>query len=148
MLPPPTPGLHCPRTQVSTSVRIGKEKDLRVLFAQGSLTWDYKFIRLALEGDPLIKLAAVTQTTRQSILHQTIDDAEVKSGGFPATLEELSKYRVLVLSDFRAGSAFRSAAGDDREVLRRAGWRGARHGRTRHARRGLELRPASAEYCP
>jgi hypothetical protein len=102
LLPPPTPGLHCPRTQVSTTVRIGKEKDLRVLFAQGSLTWDYKFIRLALEGDPLIKLAAVTQTTRQSILHQTIDDAETKSGGFPATLEELSKYRVLVLSDFRA----------------------------------------------
>lgn len=102
LLPPAIAGLHCPRTQVSTSVRIGKEKDLRVLFAQGSLTWDYKFIRLALEGDPLIKLAAVTQTTRQSILHQTIDDSDSATSGFPSTLEELSKYRVLVLSDFRA----------------------------------------------
>lgn len=102
LLPPTVAGLHCPRTQLSTNVRVGKEKDLRVLFVQGSLTWDYKFIRLAIEEDPLIKLAGVTQTTKQSILHQTIDESDQMAEGFPATLEELSRYRVVVLSNFRA----------------------------------------------
>jgi hypothetical protein len=102
LLPPNVAGLHCPRVQAATNVRVGKERDLRVLFVQGALTWDYKFIRLALEGDPLIKLAGVTQTTQQSILHQTIDESDQMAAGFPDSLEELSKYRVVVLSNFRA----------------------------------------------
>ncbi len=102
LLPPSVPGLHCSRTAATTNVRVGKEKDLRVLFVQGSLTWDYKFIRLALEDDPLIKLAGVTHTTQQSILHQTIEESDQMSAGFPDSLQELSKYHVVVLSNFRA----------------------------------------------
>jgi hypothetical protein len=102
LLPPSIAGMHSSRTSATTSVRVGKEKDLRVLFVQGSLTWDYKFIRLALEDDPLIKLAGVTHTTQQSILHQTIEESDQMAAGFPDTLDELSKYRVVVLSNFRA----------------------------------------------
>ena len=95
------PGLKCAEMQAATTVRISSEKELRVLYVQGALTWDYKFIGLALRGDPAIKLTGLTRTSSQSVFRQNVESAGELLGGFPTMLEELAPYRVVVISNLR-----------------------------------------------
>src|SRR4029078_6816243 len=44
-------------------VRIGKEKDFRVLFVQGGLTWDFKFIGRALKSDPGVRVTGLSRSS-------------------------------------------------------------------------------------
>jgi len=101
LLPPETPNLKCVNALANTSVRISDEKELRVLYVQGALTWDYKFISLALRNDTTIKLAGLTRTSKQSVFRQNVETAGELLNGFPNSLEELAPYRVLVLSNLR-----------------------------------------------
>ncbi len=98
-LPPAAPGLQCLNSQGSASVQVASEKELRVLYVQGALTWEYKFIGLALKGDPAIKITGLTRTSKQSIFRQNIEtDGELKLG-FPVSTEEIAPFRVVVLSN-------------------------------------------------
>lgn len=101
LLPPNQANLKCVSLQGTTSVRISDEKELRVLYIQGALTWDYKFITLALHSDPTIKLTGLTRTSRQSVFRQNVESAGELLNGFPTTLEELAPFRVVVLSNLR-----------------------------------------------
>lgn len=101
LMPPNVPGLLSVNTQASTAVRITEEKDLRVLYVQGALTWDYKFINLALMGDSNIKLTGLTKTSDHSIFRQNVENATELTSGFPTTIEELAPYRVIVLSNLK-----------------------------------------------
>lgn len=100
MQPPAVQGLRCPNALAETKVRVLRGGELRVLFAQGALSWDYKFIRLALEGDPSIQLTGLTRTAKNTFFHQDVATAEELSGGFPKTMDELAPFRVVVLSNF------------------------------------------------
>jgi hypothetical protein len=102
LLPPNMPNLKCVSTMGNTSVRVSDEKELRVLYIQGALTWDYKFINLALHNDQTIKLTGLTRTSKQSIFRQNVESAGELLNGFPTTLEELAPFRVVVLSNLRA----------------------------------------------
>ena len=101
-LPPNLGNLKCVNLSASTSVRISDEKELRVLYIQGSLTWDYKFVNLALRSDPTIKLTGLTRTSKQSVFRQNVENAGELLNGFPTTLEELAPFRVVILSNLRA----------------------------------------------
>lgn len=101
LLPPNQSNLKCVSLQGTTSVRISDEKELRVLYIQGALTWDYKFINLALHNDPTIKLTGLTRTSRQSVFRQNVESAGELLNGFPTSLEELAPFRVIVLSNLR-----------------------------------------------
>ena len=101
MLPPELPNLKHVNSQASTEVRISDEKEIRVLYVQGALTWDYKFINLALRNDPAIKLTGLTRTAKQSVFNQNVETAGEVLNGFPSSLEELAPYRVLVLGSIR-----------------------------------------------
>jgi hypothetical protein len=101
LLPPNLPNLKCVSTLGNTSVRISDEKELRVLYIQGALTWDYKFISLALRNDQTIKLTGLTRTSKQSVFRQNVESAGELLNGFPTTLEELAPFRVVVLSNLR-----------------------------------------------
>ena len=101
LLPPDLPNLKCVSTVGSTSVRISDEKELRVLYIQGALTWDYKFVTLALRDDQTIKLTGLTRTSKQSVFRQNVESAGELMNGFPTTLPELSPFRVVVLSNLR-----------------------------------------------
>jgi hypothetical protein len=101
LLPPNQPNLKCVSLQGTTSVRISDQKELRVLYIQGALTWDYKFINLALHNDPTIKLTGLTRTSRQSVFRQNVESAGELLNGFPTTLEEMAPFRVVVLSNLR-----------------------------------------------
>jgi uncharacterized membrane protein len=101
LLPPAEPNLKCVSLRADTSVRISDEKELRVLYIQGALTWDYKFINLALRNDPGIKLTGLTRTSKQSVFRQNVETAGELINGFPNSLEELAPFRVVVLSNLR-----------------------------------------------
>ena len=75
LLPPNVPGLKCVNMLANTSVRVSDEKELRVLYIQGALTWDYKFISLALRNDQTIKMTGLTRTSKQSVFRQNVESA-------------------------------------------------------------------------
>jgi uncharacterized membrane protein len=101
VLPPNLPNLKCVNLQAGASVRVSDEKELRVLYIQGALTWDYKFISLALRNDPTIKLTGLTRTSRQSVFRQNVENTGEFLNGFPTTLRELAPFRAVVLSNLR-----------------------------------------------
>ena len=101
LLPPELPALKCINLLANTAVRISDEKELRVLYIQGALTWDYKFISLALHNDQTIKVTGLTRTSKQSVFRQNVESAGELLNGFPETLEELAPFRVVVLSNLR-----------------------------------------------
>ena len=101
LLPPDVQNLKCVNLVANTSVRISDEKELRVLYIQGALTWDYKFIGLALHEDPMMKLTGLTRTSKQSVFRQNVETAGELVNGFPSSLEELAPFRVIVLSNLR-----------------------------------------------
>jgi uncharacterized membrane protein len=101
LLPPSLPGLKCVNMLANTAVRISDEKELRVLYIQGALTWDYKFISLALRNDQTIKMTGLTRTSKQSVFRQNVESAGELMNGFPTSLEELAPFRVVVLSNLR-----------------------------------------------
>ncbi|HVV71488.1 MAG TPA: hypothetical protein VHI52_08325, partial [Verrucomicrobiae bacterium] len=101
LLPPNVPGLKTVGTTGNASVRISDEKELRVLYIQGALTWDYKFINLALQKDQTMKLTGLTRTSKQSIFRQNVESAGELLSGFPTSIDELAPFRVVVLSNLR-----------------------------------------------
>jgi len=82
-------------------VRVGEEKEFRILFVQGALTWDFKFIGRALRGDPAVKLTGLSRTSDQSVFRQNVESAEELASGFPTELSQLARYRVIVLSEIK-----------------------------------------------
>ena len=101
LLPPDVAGLKAVNLQANASVRISNERELRVLYVQGALTWDYKFVVLALQNDTTIKLTGLTRTSKQSVFRQNVETAGEFLNGFPTSLEELADFRVVVLSNLR-----------------------------------------------
>ena len=85
----------------AADVRVSDEKAFRILFAQGALTWDFKFIARALENDPTVKLTGLSRTSSHSIFRQNVEAAGELLEGFPSKLEAMAPFRVVVLSDLR-----------------------------------------------
>jgi len=115
LFPPNLPNLKCVNLLANTAVRVSDEKELRVLYIQGTLTWDYKFINLALRNDPTIKLTGLTRTSKQSVFRQNVESAGELMNGFPNSLEELASFRVIVLSNLRPADL----TGAQQEILSR-----------------------------
>jgi uncharacterized membrane protein len=101
LVPPDVAGLKAVNLQANASVRISNERELRVLYIQGALTWDYKFVVLALHEDNAIKLTGLTRTSKQSVFRQNVETAGEFLNGFPTSLDELADFRVVVLSNLR-----------------------------------------------
>ncbi len=102
LVPPSSDSLRSPNTSGTVAVRISEERELRVLFVQGGLTWDYKFIRVALTADPTIRLAGISRVSSQTSFLQTVDSDVPLEGGFPETIEDLARFRVVVLANLRS----------------------------------------------
>ena len=98
---PPRKDLVCASRVGSARVHVAEEREFRVLFAQGTLTWDFKFIGRALRSDPGVRLTGLSRTSKQSIFRQNVESAGELVKGFPETLEEIAPYRVVVLSDLK-----------------------------------------------
>lgn len=86
-------------TRASTPVTVTSSEEFRVLFAQGALTWNFKFIGRALRNDPTITLTGFSRTSERSVFRQNVESSGELLDGFPDDLNELSPYRVVILSD-------------------------------------------------
>ena len=74
---------------------------MRILFAQGGLTWNYKFIRIATSQDPTVRFTSLSRAATDSTFVQNEADADSQTEGFPATIQQLSAYHVVVLSNLK-----------------------------------------------
>jgi len=98
----PPPSLVCPKDRAGTRVQIANEREFRILFLQGALTWDFKFIGRALRKDPSVRLTGLSRTSKQSVFRQNVETAGELLEGFPEELSKVAPYRVIVLSEVKA----------------------------------------------
>jgi uncharacterized membrane protein len=69
----------------------------RILYIEGEPRWDYKFLRRAVEDDPVAQVASLLRTTQNKIYRQGIASPEDLAQGFPNRPEELFSYQALIL---------------------------------------------------
>jgi hypothetical protein len=101
VLPPADPLVRCTTTEANALVTVADEDQWRVLFVQGGLTWDFKFIQLAVKKDPALHITCLSRTASGSRFFQNVESETQLVGGFPATIEQLSSYRVVVLANLK-----------------------------------------------
>ena len=71
---------------------------IRVIYVEGTLRWEYKYLKRTLDMDPNIELLSLVQTRKDVFLKQgSTRDAEVDV--FPRDLDALRKFDVIVIGD-------------------------------------------------
>lgn len=95
------PALIVINDSASATVRVTQEQELRVLYMQGALSWDYKFIGRALRNDPAIHITGLSRTSERSVFRQNVEAPGELVNGFPADLKELANFRVVVLANLK-----------------------------------------------
>ncbi len=78
---------------------------LRMLYFEGHLRQEYKFIKRALESDQVIGFTAITRTGTSKYYRQGIQSADELTGGFPTEAKDLYSFDAIILGDVEA-SAF------------------------------------------
>ncbi len=102
LAPPEVAGLVLGQQNQEVQVNISNENNLRVLYVQGALTWDYKFILRALHSDPAVRVTGLSRTSDHSTYRQNVEQAGELINGFPESLEQIAPYRVVVISNLKA----------------------------------------------
>lgn len=74
----------------------------KVLYFEGELRYEYKFIRRAVEPDENLQLVSIIRAAESRFQRQGVDSAEELADGFPVTREELFGYKALVLGSVEA----------------------------------------------
>ena len=97
------PSVTVAKDEATALVRVVESKEIRILYLQGGLTWDYKFANIAVAQDPTIKLSGLSRTASTSKFFENVQNDIELVGGFPNTLEKLGEFRVVVLSNLRPG---------------------------------------------
>lgn len=125
----------------SRLVRVAAERH-RVFYLEGEPRWEFKFIRRALAEDDSISLATWLRTTPRKTYRQGIADERELADGFPATVESLYAYDLVVLGSLAASEL------DDRQhqwledfVAKRGGSVLALGGRKALAQGGWDVKP-------
>ena len=76
----------------------------RVLYLEGEPRWEFKFIRRAVEEDPAIELATWIRTTPRKTYRQGAGARDDLEEGFPATLEALYRYALVIVGSLPASA--------------------------------------------
>lgn len=125
----------------SRLVRVAAERH-RVLYLEGEPRWEFKFIRRALAEDESIGLVTWLRTTPRKSYRQGVADERELADGFPATVELLYEYDLIVLGSLAASEL------DDRQhqwledfVATRGGSVLALGGRNALAEGGWDVKP-------
>lgn len=74
----------------------------RILYIEGEPRWDYKFLRRAVEDDPVVQVASLLRTTQNKVYRQGIASPEDLAQGFPNRAGELFGYQGLILGSIEA----------------------------------------------
>jgi uncharacterized membrane protein len=77
----------------------GREK---ILYFEGEPRFELKFIRRAVADDPNLHVVALQRTAENKFLRLDVDSAAELAAGFPASRDELFKYRAVILGSVEA----------------------------------------------
>jgi uncharacterized membrane protein len=75
----------------------------RILYVEGEPRWEYKFLRRAVEDDPVIQVVSMLRTTQNKIYRQGISNPNELIDGFPTKPEDLFAYQGLILGSVESG---------------------------------------------
>ena len=75
----------------------------RILYVEGEPRWEFKFMRRAVEDDPMIQIASMLRTTQNKIYRQGIENPQELADGFPSKVDDLFGYQGLILGSVEAG---------------------------------------------
>jgi uncharacterized membrane protein len=103
LMPPSDDSVTLANAEATALVRTVESNEIRVLYVQGGLTWDYKFATIAVSKDPAIRLSGLSRTANTSRFFENVQSDVDLVGGFPNSLEKLNEFRVVVLSNLRPG---------------------------------------------
>lgn len=76
----------------------------RVLYFEGALRQDFKFVKRALEDDQVIDFVSVSRTGTNKYYRQGIRNPTELEGGFPTTRDELYQFKAVVFGDIEASN--------------------------------------------
>ncbi len=95
---PPDDSERIQENNVASFPMIVTDPKLKVLYIEGTLRWEYKFLKRTLEFDPTVQLLSLIKTGGGSFYQQgNVED--IKLTGFPKTREQLQKFDVLIIGD-------------------------------------------------
>lgn len=115
---------------------------LRVLYFEGHLRRDFKFIKRALEDDQVISFTSVARTGTGKYYRQGIASPDELRGGFPADRAALFRYHAVLLGDIEAAAFTPVQLRElERFVRVRGGGLAMLGGRTSFAEGGYESTP-------
>jgi len=87
----------------SQNMLIDTQKDtIRVLYFEGQLRSDFKFIKRALEGDPVFEFTSVSRTGVDKFYRQGLQSPDELVKGFAVTEEELYRFKSVIFGDIEA----------------------------------------------
>lgn len=76
----------------------------KILYYEGEPRFEYKFLRLGVEGDKNLQVVSLDRTAENKYYRQSVTTPDELIGGFPKTREELFQYRGLILGSVEAAS--------------------------------------------
>lgn len=99
---PAQPGERVDRNNTRNAwVDVRGERE-KILFMEGEPRFEVKFMRRAVEEDENLQLVVLQRTAESKFLRLSVSDSTELRFGFPATREELYRYRGLVLGSVEA----------------------------------------------
>ena len=75
---------------------------LRVLYFEGHLRQDFKFIKRALEEDHVVDFTSISRTGTGKLYRQGIRGPDELAGGFPSEAADLYQFHAVILGDVEA----------------------------------------------
>lgn len=74
------------------------EDKIKVLYTEGTLRWEYKFLKRSLSSDPNMEPVFLIRTTADQAFTQQ-GEGETMPQGFPESLKEMQTFQCIVLGD-------------------------------------------------
>ncbi len=75
---------------------------VQVLFYEGALRWEYKFVKQAFQRDPNMLVSCLVKTNEDKLYEQPAAGVTL-GGAFPGTVDSLSRFDCIVLGDLTRG---------------------------------------------
>ena len=92
------------------------DPEIRILYAEGTLRWEYRYIKRVLERDPNVRLLSLVRLSEKTFYQQgNVTDIEL--AGFPKDLETLKRFNVIIVGDLPASALSREDMTNVREAV-------------------------------
>lgn len=93
------------------------DPQIRVLYVEGTLRWEYRYLKRILERDPNVRLLTLVRLSERTFYQQgNVTDIELT--GFPSDLETLKRFNVIIIGDLPASALSRGDMANIDETVR------------------------------